>query len=77
MEGWNSKSGCMESRYQCENSSVVERSGFLEDKQYLGGRICNIPFLDMVKVDRIGPWYYRGIFPWYRPMVFVVGFRGK
>ena len=38
---------------------------------------CNILFLDRVKVDGIGPWYYRGIFSWYWPMVFVVGFRGK
>ena len=37
----------------------------------------NIRSFHLVKVDGIGPWYYRGIFPWYQPMVIVVGFQGK
>ena len=65
MEGWNNTSGCMGSWYQCINASVVDISGLLEDKQSLGGRICNIPFLDPVKVDRIDTWYL----PWYFPMI--------
>ena len=54
MEG---TSDCMGYWYQCTNASVVDRSGSLEDKQSLGERICNIPFLDLVKVDRIDPWF--------------------
>ena len=67
----------MGSWYQCTNASIVDRSGSFEDKQSLGRRICNILFLDPVKVDINYLWYYRGIFPWYWPMVFVDGFRGK
>ena len=40
------------------NAPVVDNSEFIEGKQYLGGSICNIPFLDMVKMDEICPWYF-------------------
>jgi len=47
------------------NAYVVDSSKLLEGNQSLGRRICNIPFLHLVKMDRIYPWYL----PWYFPMV--------
>lgn len=38
------------------NAYVVDSTKFLEGKQFLGRRICNIPFFNLVKMDGICSW---------------------